>query len=137
MSCILRVVGKELNVKELLEIDSNPDTYWVKGESRSLGDPNGSKHLRSGAHYCLSEADFNEFELQKEDVIKYLVKNEDKMKAIQQLNGLDDVYLDFGIEQIDFAVQSDYLPPELIQLAGKLGLGIRMSQFPPCDDEDD
>ena len=136
MSCILRVVGKELNVKELLKIHSSPDTYWIKGQSRLLGKPNGSKHLRSGAHYCLSEADFNEFEQQKEDVIKYLIQNEDKMKAIQQLSGLDDVYLDFGIEQRDVAIQSDYLPSELIQLAGKFGLGIRMSQFSPCEEEE-
>jgi len=134
MSCILRVVGEELNVNQLLKIDSNPDTYWIKGEPRLLSKPNENQHLRSGAHYCLSEADFNEFELQKEDVIKYLIKNEDKMKAIQQLSGVDDLYLDFGIEQRDVAIQSDYLPPELIQLAGKFGLGIRMSQFTPSDD---
>lgn len=34
MSCILRVVGKELNVEELLAIDSNIDTYWKKGEPK-------------------------------------------------------------------------------------------------------
>lgn len=94
MSCILRVLGKELNVNELLKIDSNPDTYWIKGEPRLLSKPNENKYLRSGAHYCLSEVDFNEFEQQKEDVIKYLIKNEDKMNAIQQLSGIDDVYLD-------------------------------------------
>lgn len=134
MSCILRVVGEELNVKELLKINSKPDTYWVKGEPRLLSKPNSDKHIRSGAHYYLSEADFNEFELQKEDVIKYLIENEDEMKAIQELSGLDDVYLDFGIELRDVAIQSDYLPPELIILAGKFGLGIRMSQFTPSDD---
>ena len=137
MSCVLRVIGKELNVEELLKIDSNPDTYWKKGEPRLKTKPNDEKHLRSGAHYCVSEAEFNKFEKQKQDVIKYLNENEEKIKAIQKLSGVESLLLDFGIEQRDVFVQSDFSLPELVSLAGKLGLGIGLSQYPPCDDEED
>ena len=137
MSCVLRVIGEELNIEELLKIDSNPDTYWKKGEPRLKTKPNEKKHLHSGAHYCVSEAEFNEFEKQKEDVIKYLNENEEKIESIQKLAGIESVFLDFGIEQRDVFVQSDFFPPELIRLAGKLGLGIELSQYPPSDDEED
>ena len=137
MSCVLRVIGEKLNVEELLKIDSNPDTYWKKGDPRIRTKPKDKKHLRSGAHYCVSEAEFNEFEKQKKDVIKYLNENEEKIKAIQKLAGIESVLLDFGIEQRDVFVQSDFFEPELIRLAGKLGLGIELSQYPPSDDEED
>ena len=134
MSCVLRIIGENLNVEELLKIDSNPDTYWKKGDSKLRTRPNNKKHLRSGAHYCVSEAEFNEFEKQKKDVIKYLHENEEKIKAIQKLAGIESVFLDFGIEQRDVFVQSDFFQPELIRLAGKLGLGIKLSQYPPSDE---
>ena len=135
MSCVLRVIGKELNVEELLKIDSNPDTYWKKGEVKLKTKPTEKKHLHSGAHYCVSEAEFNEFEKQKKDVIRYLNKNEEKIKAIQKLSGIESIFLDFGIEQRDVFVQSNFFPPELITLAGKLGLGIELSQYPLSDEE--
>jgi len=137
MSCILRIAGEKLNINKLLAIDSEPEVYWVKGEPRLQSDPNGKKHLNSGANYCISDADFNEFGLQKEEVIKYLNENGNKIKAIQSLAGSEGAYLDFAIEQRDVAVQCDSFPPELIKLAGALKLGIEISQYPPCDDEED
>ena len=135
MSCVLRVVGEKLNVDELLKIDSTPDVSWKKGESRFKTKPEGKKHLRSGANYCISEAEFNEFEKQKKDVIQYLHKNEEKVKAMQKLVGIESMVLDFAIEQRDVFVQNDFFPPELIQLAGNLGLGIELSQYVPSDDD--
>ncbi len=46
--------------------------------------------------------------------------------------GVQAVDLDFGIERRDVAVQCDRLPPELVRLAGSLGLGIELSQYPPA-----
>ena len=93
--------------------------------------------MHSGAHYCVSEAEFNEFEKQKKDAIKYLNENEEKIESIQKLAGIESVFLDFGIEQRDVFVQSDFFPPELIRLAGKLGLGIELSQYPISDDDEE
>ena len=136
MSCILRVAGEKLDINELLDVEWEPEVYWVKGEPRLQSRPNGEKHLTSGANYCISDADFDEFTLQKEEVIKYLYENEEKIKAIQNLSAHEGAYLDFAIEQRDVAVQCDSFPPELIKLAGALGLGIEISQYPPYDDED-
>jgi len=65
MSCVLRITGEKLNINKLLTIAPEADAYWEKGEPRLLTKPNGKKHLQSGANYCISDADFNEFELQK------------------------------------------------------------------------
>ena len=37
--------------------------------------------------------------------------------------------LDFGISQRDVAAQFDYFQPELVRIAGKLGLGLELSQY--------
>ncbi len=39
------------------------------------------------------------------------------------MTGHEDACLDFAIEQRDVAIQCDFFPPELIKLAGALGLG--------------
>jgi hypothetical protein len=135
MSCILRASGKKLNIDELLEIDLESDTHWIKGEPILLSKPDFKKCLTSGANYCVSDAEFYEFNIQKEEAIKYLTENKEKIKAIQSLTGLENLSLDFGIEQRDVAVQSDYFPPELIKLSGELNLGIEISQYPPFDEE--
>jgi len=71
----------------------------------------------------------------KKDVINYLIQNKNKIIKIQQLAGLDSLYLDFGIEQRDVAMQCDSFPPKLIKLAGELNLGIEISQYPIFEDE--
>ena len=136
MSCILRIAGEKLNIDELLAIDSEPSAYWVKGEPKLQSQPNGKKRLTSGANYCISDADSNEFELQKKEVIQYLNEHGDKIKAIQDVMGHEGASLDFAIEQRNVAVQCDAFPSELIKLAGELELGIEISLYPPCDYED-
>src|SRR5262249_11746038 len=44
---------------------------------------------------------------------------------------------DLGMERRDLAVQCDYLPPDLVRLAGSLGLGIETSQDPASGEEPD
>jgi hypothetical protein len=39
--------------------------------------------------------------------------------------------LDFAVESSDAAIDSKYLPPELLRRAGELGLGIELSFYPP------
>lgn len=128
MSCILRISGKNLNIYELLDIGLEPDNYWVKG------DPSGKKHLKTGVNYCVSDADFNEFELQKKDAFKYLQNNKKEIKAIHNLAGCENGHLDFGIEQRDEAVQCNTFSPKLIKLIGELDLGIEVSLYPILKD---
>jgi len=131
MSCVLRITGnKKLKINKLLQIIPELDTYWIKGEPRLSNHPNGKKHLHTGANHCISDAGFDNFELQKKDAINYLITNRIQIIKIQELKGLKSLYLDFGIEQRDVAMQCDSFPPKLIKLAGELNLGIEISLYP-------
>ncbi len=44
--------------------------------------------------------------------------------------GVTDMRLDFGYYRRDVAAQFDYLPPDLLARAGKLGIGIELSLYP-------
>jgi hypothetical protein len=45
--------------------------------------------------------------------------------------------LDFAIERRDVAVQCDYFPPDLVRIAGELGIGLMPSLYPAAGDTDD
>jgi hypothetical protein len=53
--------------------------------------------------------------------------------ALRRRVGVESVVLDLGVERRDTAVQCDGFPEELVRLAGGLGLGLELSQYPPMD----
>ena len=54
MSCILRIAGTDLNLKDLLKIDLDPDSTWEKDTPILLSIPDCKKHISSGARYVVS-----------------------------------------------------------------------------------
>jgi hypothetical protein len=126
---MLRVAGKDLNLRDLLEISLKPDSTWEKGSRKSKNTKNAS----SGARYVVSEAEFDQFEQQKLDAIKFMKRNKDRIQEIMNLHGIDGADLDFGIYRRDVPVQCDNFPPHLVKLAGNLGLGIELSQYPSIE----
>ena len=137
MSCVLRIIGKDLSINDLLDIKLETDSFWRKGEPRFSTKPEGEKRIDSGATYLVSDAEFEEFDIQTKEAIEYLNKNKKQIKSIMSLSGIDGSSLDFGIVWRDVAVQCDYFPPELIKIAGELGLGIELSQYPSSEEEED
>ncbi len=135
MSCILRISGTDLNLADLLEISLVTDSIWEKGTPKISTKPDSKKHTNSGVRYVVSEADFDEFELQKADAIEYLEQNQNKIEEIMNLPGVEGACLDFGIHWRDVPVQCDNFPPKLIKLAGDLRLAIELSQYPPDVDD--
>ena len=71
----------------------------------------------------------------KKDAIEFLTHNKTQLHQIMSLPGVEGA-LDFGIVWRDVAFQCDYFPPELIRIAGELGLGIELSQYPPSESVD-
>lgn len=137
MSCILRIAGKDLELKSLLRVDLIPDSSWEKGMPRSPSKPDGKKNLNSGANYVVSEADLDEFDLQKMDAIEFLINYKTQIQEIMNLPGNDGGVLDFAISRRDVFVQYDNFPSKLISIAGSLGLSIELSQYPVNDDDED
>lgn len=129
MSCVLRISGIDLSLKDLLRIKLIPDSTWEKGVPRIPNKPSAKRHTNTGASYLVSDADFDEFDIQKSDAIEYLKKNEKQIEEAMKLPAVGEASLDFGINRRDVPAQFDYFQPELLKLVGKLGLGIELSQY--------
>ena len=68
MSCILRLIGTNLDVDSIQsKITIAIDSSWKKGEPRFSQKENSKLHEKSGVTYLVSNAEFEEFEIQKID----------------------------------------------------------------------
>ena len=135
MPCMLIIAGVDLSIDEPREIDLIPDSTWEKGSPRIPSRPSGKLNSDAGAKYFVSDADFDDFDVQKTDAISFLLKNEKRIKALMKIPSVESATLDFGISRRDVAAQFDYFQPELVRIAGKLGLGLELSQYSINDDE--
>jgi len=135
MSCILRVRGEALDVDLMLSFNSiEVDKVWRKGEPRSIKD---KVHNDSGVQFVVSEAEFEEFPVQRNDAIAFLKANEMAINKMANFARVQYCALDFGVSitEGNIAVMT-YLSPELISLAAKCGVGIEISCF-LCSEDDD
>jgi hypothetical protein len=123
--CVLHVSGDEFRVDAFLA-DSNLQPYQVhhRGDigfrSRRFTD--------SGLSLDVSTAD-GDLEAEITDAINFLATHEAELQRLHSFPGVTDMRLDFGYYQRDAAGQFDYLPPDLLVRAGKLGIGIELSLY--------
>ncbi|MFD1064126.1 hypothetical protein ACFQ1Q_12785 [Winogradskyella litorisediminis] len=142
MSCILIIEGKKFDVDGFLEITKmQPYEKHFKGEKRPF--KKEGKQLvyeKNGCRFELSNADFNDFEAQRRDTIKFLNKNFKKLKSIYSfgLKITEVPTISFGIENqmADFWCQTEFLQPELLKLSGDLHFGIEISLYHPAVEND-
>jgi hypothetical protein len=66
---------------------------------------------------------------QIEDALEFLNQYRDELSRLADTRGLTDLRLDFGVSRKDVFVQSSYFPPELLKVAGSLGIGIEISIY--------
>ncbi len=132
MSCVLRAKGSDFLVDRFLEgSELIPCDVYQKGEPRSPANkPQGNAHESSGLHVEISEADFDNLQGQIEDAISFMKQHKSELERLCKFPGVKGVCLDFGIAKRDVVAQYDYFPPELLYLAGSLGIGIELSQYP-------
>ncbi|MBC7557440.1 MAG: hypothetical protein H7195_10830 [Chryseobacterium sp.] len=144
MSCILLIEGENFNVTEFLRVAKmDPYEKHLKGEKRPFkrtGVPD--IYESSGCRFTLSEADFDNFELQKIETINYLKNNFEKLKEIYTF-GLTETEIPsiaFGIENKmgEFWCQSELLQLELLKLSSELNFEIEISLYhSTLDDEEE
>lgn len=132
MSCVLRAHGSDFLVDLFLqESDLIPCTVYRKKEPRSpASEPQRKVHESSGLHVDVSGADFGNLHDQIQDAISFLQKHKMELERLCKFPGVERVILDFGIAKRATAAQYDHFPPELLYLAGSLGIGIELSQYP-------
>ena len=72
-------------------------------------------------------------------LLNFLKKYEPQIQNLIRQYSIDDIRLDFPYEcRLDeqIFIQSDYLTPDLLYIAGKLGIGIELSHYAVSEDND-
>jgi len=128
--CVLHVNGHDFLVDEFLAGSSlRPYSVSHKGEVGLRG-----VYSASGFKVDVSNVS-GDLAGQVVDAIAFLRSHQGELARLAAYPGVDDRRLDFGYDRRDVAVQCDYLPAELLALAGSLGIGIELSLYPPSCDE--
>ena len=101
-----------------------------KGETRYAG--SSKVNERFSISFNVSTKEWDDFKGQVEDAISFLRQWEFEISQFALQYPPDLFYLDFPLySRLDDEIicQGDYLPAELISLAGKVGLGVEMSIY--------
>ena len=126
MTCIFRAIGFDFNVNDFLSRSTlKPYKIWRKGEHKTPTHINKA----SGLQLVASEADMDEVPQQIADSIEFLRLHHDELEKLQQYDGAETLILDFGIEDRNDVLQCDRFPPELLRLAGNLGIGSEITRY--------
>ena len=126
--CVLRASGRGFAVDDFLAGSSlKPCAVWRLGEARGKDLPAADS---SGFNLLVSDAPGSDLAAQIQDTISFLETYREELARLVQAPGVESAALDFGIKRRDVAVQCDSFPARLIRLAGDLGMGIELSQYP-------
>jgi hypothetical protein len=135
MSCLLRIAGRTLDVDAYLARPArlSPVAVFRRGEPRfRLTDPKGQRHQRSGLNVVVSRKGDHDLAGQVKDALRFLAAQGGTIRALVRRKGVETAALDFGIERrADALVQVDSFPADLVFQAGKLGLALQLSHYPP------
>jgi hypothetical protein len=134
--CVLRVTGKSFDVDlHLAQSALEACKVFRTGEPMSSSRPEGKRHELSGCSVDVSRHPPHDLPAQIADAVAFLKKYETGITHLRSAPGVDDMRLDFPVDlRIDrttVMAQFDYFPPELVSLAGALGLGLELSIYPP------
>jgi hypothetical protein len=131
VSCILRAGGKKFDVDKFLKVTKlKPCNVFRKGEPKFRLEPKRGKILSSGINIQASGASFRDFNRQVKESIVFLKKNKNEIMKLAAFPGLGHyLELDFSVSTRDVYIQSDNFPPELIKVAGELGLSITLTRY--------
>ena len=127
--CVLKIHSHKKSFKKFCETTNIPVfSVFDKGEVRSK-----TRICESFVvSFDVSDAEWDSFSEQVDDAIKFLTVNFRDLKQLLSETLDADGYLDFPIYSRlndTIANQNDHLPKKLINLAGKLNLGIEMSMY--------
>ena len=128
----MTVSGDDLDVDEFLaRFEIRPEGMFRRGEPKPRGK---GLHTRSRFWLEVSDCGFDDFAGQIQDAIAFLSAErwQPMLATAAQTPGLEQ-WLTFGIERLDveeFPLQCNYLPPELVALAGRHRVGIAVDHYP-------
>jgi hypothetical protein len=132
IGCVLRVWGDEFDVDNLLSrVSIKPRNVQRKGIPR-FG-PQSKVAEETGFYVVTSKASEYNLPAQVDDTIAYLRGHGKELATIMSCPGIFGAALDFSVASRlghnDIVAQNDFLPSELLLLAGTLGIGINVTQY--------
>ena len=130
MSCVLRARGANFAVDEFLSTSTlKPIVVARRGQPLY---PKSRSRIpdASGFYAVASEADFSKLQVQIEEAVQFLEHNRGELRRLVAFPGVDRVSLDFGIEERDIPAQKERFPPNLLRLAGDLGVWLEFTLYP-------
>ena len=127
VGCVLQVSGVDFEPQSFLAGSSfKPCNVFQKGERRYKS---SSVWSSSGFAVVVSDEDGTDLESQVDDAVKFLRRNQQELTRLQRYEGVTDIRLEFCVYRLLKFVQSSYLPPELLVVAGFLRVGIEISIY--------
>ncbi|MFC4639801.1 hypothetical protein [Deinococcus hohokamensis] len=132
MSCVLRASGTTFDVdRYLTQTELSPVVIRVFRQGERDWPGQKLPHDSSGLNLRASEAEFSALSTQIDDTLTFLDTYAADLRLLTSFPGVEDIVLDFGIEDRDVAAQADYFPPGLLQRMGALNIGLVVSRYPP------
>lgn len=127
-SCIFHVGGPNFEVDAYLA-----SSGLVPYQVFHIGTPRGWRgrlHDRSGfkIHVCDGEGIVARQEV---EALTFLRSHQTDLARLATWPEVTHRYLNFGYWRREVLVQSEFLSPDLLALAGSLGIGILLSMYPP------
>jgi hypothetical protein len=138
---VLHVDGKDFDPDSLLpSLALRPYQVYRRGEPIAPTGPRSKQAHESGGFSCeVSPAD-GLLSAEAADALAFLAAHRDDLARLRDHPAVGHMRIDFGYYQrIDgerVMVQCDYLSPELLRLAGELGVGFELSLYPPPGEPD-
>ena len=137
MACTLSARGRDFDVESFLSRTRLPlkrAHFWVRG-TPTMRRLKPRRYQDSGFSEYVSRAGWYDLSAAIKDVLKFLRAHNKELGKLKRTRGVDDIMLDFGFDSRvgteGIAVQGEYLPVELLRLAGQLNIGIGLSLYPP------
>lgn len=89
--------------------------------------------IASGFHTNVSAADFSNLQDQIADAVQFVEQNQGELARLVGFPGVENVSVDFGVEERDVVAQSERFPPNLLRMLGNLGISLEITLY-PCNE---
>ena len=129
--CVFRASGVDFDVDVFWSASRwQEDTDDVYHRGTLTNHPIKPLFDRSGFYFGISDYDEDDLEQQVQDSIEFLTEDRAELERLAAFPGVDEMILNIGLFWwTDTIHQTHELPPELLRLAGELGVVVALSIY--------
>ncbi len=133
LGAVLHVDGDDFDPDSLL-----PSLSFLPYRVYRKGEPTGrsGRFHASGGFCCDVSSNDGLLSAEASDALEFLSKHRADLARLRDDPTVGNVRIDFGYYRRNVAVQCDYLGPELLRLAGELGIGFELSLYQTPEEGD-